>query len=128
MPSLASAGRLSGEPTGSRQSSNGSRRADSHSKVEEFIRKNSLKESGFWGMYELNELTWSSCGPGSSSWSWWVRLRFLERERRKREEMISEVERKWWIRGKSFSWELGGELVRERGFEEGKRRRRRRVS
>ncbi|KAM7490896.1 hypothetical protein LguiA_033817 [Lonicera macranthoides] len=53
---LASVGRLSGETTRSRQLSNGSRRAENHLKVEEFIRKNCLNELRFWGMYEFNKL------------------------------------------------------------------------
>lgn len=45
IPRRVSAGRLSGEPAGSRQSSSGSRSPASHSKVEELILKQSLYES-----------------------------------------------------------------------------------
>lgn len=48
-PRRVSVGRFKGELTGSRQSSSGSRRVDSHSNVEEDILKYNLKESGVLG-------------------------------------------------------------------------------
>ncbi|KAL7002833.1 hypothetical protein U1Q18_003992 [Sarracenia purpurea var. burkii] len=57
---------------------------------------------------------------------WWVLLRFREAERREREAAMSEVERRWWMIGKRSRYEL--ELVIERGFEEGERRRTKRSS
>lgn len=79
MAKRVSAVRLSGEPSGSRQSSKGSRRDDSQWKVEDVILKHSLKESGFRGM---GVLTFSL-----------LRLRFLERRDRE-VAAISDVERK----------------------------------
>lgn len=133
IPSRISAERLKGELTGSRHSSNGSRRAESHSKVEDVILKHCLNESGFWGMAELTRSSREvgsappppSSSAGESDSAKLVRFRFLEKGRRESEAAISEEERKWWSRGKMFPMELELEL---RGFEEGKRWRRRRRS
>jgi hypothetical protein len=128
IPSRRSAQRFKGEPAGSRHSSNGSSKPESHSKVEEVILKQFLNESGVrvrpsrcpsWG----SSSSW--VGPESSSGKW-VRLRFREIERSEREAAIPCKERKWWRRGKIFALELELELEledRESGVEEGKIRR-----
>lgn len=128
IPRRVSGGKLRGESTGSRQSSNGSRRPQSHSKVEAFILKNSLNESG------LHANTEPSRGPGSLSSSGsarpekWARLRFLENDRRDTTAAISAVARNWRTRGNRDCWksERGDEkelgVVSVRGFEGGKRR------
>lgn len=119
-----------GELTGSRHSSNGSRRAESHSKVEDVILKHCLNESGFWGMTELarsspevGSAPLPSSSARESGSAKWVRFRFLEKGMRESEAAISEEERKWWSRGKMFPMEL--EL---RGCGEGNRWRRMRRS
>jgi hypothetical protein len=102
-PRRSSAERFKGEPTGSRHSSKGSSKPESHSKVEEVILKQFLNESGVrvrmswtrpppsrgpsWGSSS------SSVGPASGSGKW-VRLRFREIERKEREAAIFCEERK----------------------------------
>ena len=62
---------------------------------------------------------------GSSEFGEWVRLRFLEKEdKREKVAEVSEVERKWWRRGKKNWWVEEKELRREKGVEEGQKRRR----
>jgi len=131
IPSRRSAERFKGEPAGSRHSSNGSSKPESHSKVEEVILKQFLNESGI-RVRPSRRPSWGSSsswvGPESGSGKW-VRLRFREIERSEREAAIPCEERKWWRRGKIFALELELEFEdRESGVEEAKRRRRSRRS
>ncbi len=102
-PRRSSAERFKGEPTGSRHSSKGSSKPESHSKVEEVILKQFLNESGVrvrmsWTRPPPSRgPSWrsssSSVGPASGSGKW-VRLRFREIERKEREAAIFCEERK----------------------------------
>lgn len=132
IPSRRSAERFKGEPAGSRHSSNGSSKPESHSKVEEVILKQFLNESGI-RVRPSRCPSWGSCsswvGPESGSGKW-VRLRFREIVRSEREAAIPCEASKWWRRGKIFAlelelkWELELEFEdRESGVEDGKRRR-----
>ncbi|CAK9178643.1 unnamed protein product, partial [Ilex paraguariensis] len=100
IPSRVSAERLRGESTGSRHSSRGSRRPESHSKVEEVILKHNLNESGFCGITEWTRSSSSTPAPAPLSSSVesdsekWVRFRFLGTERKEKVVAISAVERK----------------------------------
>lgn len=121
IPSRVSTGRFKGELTGSRHSSRGSRRAESHSNVEEVILKHSLKESGFLGMAEsaaptrrpsLEGLV-SSEGASDSG----DRDRFRLLERRERVVAVCEVERKGMrreLKGKERESAEGGEMTKRR--------------
>lgn len=77
-----------GELTGSRHSSKGSSRVDSHSKVDDVIMKCCLNESGLRGIGE------------SSRGEWVVRLRLRVKGRRESEAAISEEVMRWWRRRK----------------------------
>lgn len=107
-PSRSSAERFKGESDGSRHSSKGSSKPESHSKVEEVILKQFLNESGLRHSPNSTRtspnprFSLSSVGLESLSGKW-IRLRFREADRREREAEIS-----WekWMRGKKFALEL----------------------
>lgn len=113
--------------TGSRHSSSGSRRAESHSNVEAVILKQSLKESGFLGMAEwaptnrrpslVRWLISSAVTPGSGDWD-----RFRLCDRRERVAAVFEKDSRWVMSGER---ELDGEENESpEGGEMTKRRRR----
>lgn len=87
-------GKSSGESTGSRQSSSGSRRPQSHSKVEVFILKNCLNESGLRETTEPSRPSLEPAPPSLFESSNRARFRFLENERIESAEAISAVARK----------------------------------
>lgn len=112
--------------TGSRHSSSGSRRAESHSNVEAVILKQSLKESGFLGMAEWVPTTrrpsfvTGLVGPNSGD-----RDRFRLLGRRERAVAVCEMESRWVMRGER---ELNGEETESPGIEGEMTKRRRRSS
>lgn len=113
MPRRTPEERLSGRRSaGSRQSRRGSRRPESHSKVEEVMRKDARNQSGLRG------------GGFGDSPPWRLRLR----ERRVAVAAVCWENKKWWIKGKVESAELGLGLELESVELGGKMRRRRRMS